>query len=370
GVWHMIKRKKNRLCLLLVVSAMITIKAEKVSANGIISAFYENKEQVIRPFYELDSIFQQSLLRGTGDVELLLKSDQGESVIIEKEVLFGIRRLHLNYAEEMYILDSATCYVVAMGLLSDDRSLNNTIKKVLLDKCTVEALKQNTVTIERNLAKSRLSDRGDSLLLLPRLRFDNEKKKEVLKLFPDTAYFPRALLGNKDAERKLIEAFESEKEFDRKADLAEKLGIVGTREAVITLAEALNSRVVKENEKEEKSLRLQVLLALSRVYPENQLFRRKLLYIKNFGDVGYARLIHSKARGGRLTMKKVGILRGNTEMTGSDSLKIEGYLDDVRDFLQKETGIAIRKEYTPLIYRKKFEPHVTRKRKRIQPKMP
>lgn len=94
----------------------------------------------------------------------------------------------------------------------------------------------------------------------------------------------RAALGDLDRERALIAAFRAEQDPAAKADQASDLGLVGTPAALVALGEAVRTPLVISSMSSRRSVRVAVLGALRRAFPEEP----SLVWERIRDDSGYA----------------------------------------------------------------------------------
>ncbi len=142
----------------------------------------------------------------------------------------------------------------------DRKSINKDIKK------GEKLLKNNYKEIEKRAIYDKL------YLLLP---MSQKEKKYLLDTIKIGALEYRARLGDKKAEKKLIDKFEEENNFRKKSALAKKLGIAGTKECAKALIRALYSPISdKERFKSPyvsggyTTIRVPIISALLRINPE------------------------------------------------------------------------------------------------------
>ncbi|MCL2645898.1 MAG: hypothetical protein FWD61_02710 [Phycisphaerales bacterium] len=82
-------------------------------------------------------------------------------------------------------------------------------------------------------------------------------------------------LGNTEVSRNAIDAYQNEKDPDKKAELAKRLGRIGDAACVATLAADMRTPVIYLKGGGLQSLRIDIIEALSEVYPNVSVLRRR-----------------------------------------------------------------------------------------------
>jgi len=125
----------------------------------------------------------------------------------------------------------------------------------------------------------------------------SEKEKSELLNRLEKKYIPQqylARLGDKEAEKSLIERFkkashyQAEGNSESKAHLAYLLGIAGTSNCAKALIEGLNSPIAdKRKDGNYRSIKIPIIKALGMIHPEEPFLRIDINFIEYKGDRAY-----------------------------------------------------------------------------------
>jgi len=128
----------------------------------------------------------------------------------------------------------------------------------------IEAVQKNVLSYEIELLGA-----TDSLWALEYIR----SNPRFMKSNPVSTRMAMARLGDGESEEYFLREFRVTKDPEKKAKLTEWLGYIGTPGAVIALASELRSpELVRFSGEGKQSLRVPVIKALHRIFPQNVLF--------------------------------------------------------------------------------------------------
>lgn len=185
------------------------------------------------------------------------------------------------------------------GFLEDRQVLEVVIAALKEKDAEARAFAVQTLTWhtrEKDLAQSASTIKGalgipaneDEFLLAGKLALDQQARSEALPAAPPIPQI-RARLGDEPAQARLIQHFQAETDYQAKARLARSLGYAGTRACAEALVEALRSDVSTKGHTDQRSIRLDVLLALGQIYQEETLLTRQARLLAENSDSTFDR---------------------------------------------------------------------------------
>ncbi len=227
----------------------------------------------------------------------------GRELSTKKESLFDYNTTFRSY----YIEDEILYYLCVLAFKDD--YLRYDIKDVLvkysredylkkyhkeIKDCILNIWKTTSSCVVENKKISRMLPYEKLYMLLPLSK--KEKKEFLNKIFKNNRplhYLAR--MGDKKAEKQLIEQFKKSMHYDKysdeldgKAFLAYKLGIAGSQACAEALVRDLNSPVMDEwGVSNYRSIRVPIIMALGRIHPEVPFLRMDITFIAAKGDRSY-----------------------------------------------------------------------------------
>lgn len=175
---------------------------------------------------------------------------------------------HQCYQDAGFIQERFAVEMAIVLLKSSDRRTREHAERVLSEECYQEDLAHFSSQIQTNLHRP-FSNEGWKLY--GKLPLD-ESGRDAAFMNAKMPVLVRARMGDRDTQRSFVESFARATNYLEKANLADCLGYVGTRECAEALARGLQTNVVLEGEFDRTSARWSILMALGQIYQRNPLF--------------------------------------------------------------------------------------------------
>ena len=183
-----------------------------------------------------------------------------------------------GYVEDVHVLE-----VVIGALKETDRDARDYAVETLAWHTRDKDLASFAKVIKKSLVSP---GSEDELLLLGRLPLDKDERREALAKASQLVPM-RIRLGDAGPQKELIESFKNETNYFEKARLARLLGYAGTHACAEALVDGLRSEVSTKGRYDDRSIRVDVLLALGQIYQDEMLFTRDARLLADNSDVTF-----------------------------------------------------------------------------------
>ena len=204
------------------------------------------------------------LLKLTG----LLSTDQKQGVL-RTVLMVGMQEDQKRWA----FSSAVAAYLVEVAMADDDKEVRNFAIRLL-----VENVPSSYITVHA-AALIKAADEGKMLSSLLLGKTGAVEAKRLLqpegklgKVGGDLAKAALARLGDADASKSFVDAYQKETDPVKKASLAKTLGYIGDAACVLALARDMRTPVVYNTGGAVKSLRVDIVAALSDVYHRETVF--------------------------------------------------------------------------------------------------
>ncbi len=232
----------------------------KALADSLIKAVQDHK-----PFPQ----WQKLIGREDVAVELrraLPKLDKkGQKNLLSKALSIGRR----NGSKRWEFSSAVTALLVEAAASCDDPSVREYAADLLVEQVPDQYLRVHTSTIIEAVRSGKI---GNALLLgktgAAEAKALLQKGGRLWKVSSHKAELALAKLGDTERAASFVRAFAKAKNASNKAQLAKSLGYIGDAACVLTLARDMRTSIIYDAGGVLKSLRLDIVAALSEVYPE------------------------------------------------------------------------------------------------------
>ncbi|MDG5816230.1 hypothetical protein QA601_14140 [Chitinispirillales bacterium ANBcel5] len=276
--------------LLLINSVWLSCNAQPTNPNG--EHLVENSpiHYIYQRRYELLELFDEPIFEKQSnppDLVDFIKENITtpfdnwieQSRAVEAKFTRSIRRLRATEGNQYSGITNNDIYVQIYASFLSQHSFSNNYARRLLRFTSYDIIRENAEVIFHHLKRSRVNDVPKSELLaltgatIPEIRdlLDNERLELPLHV--------KARVGDKEAEKALIEKYSQETEdFRKKRDLVYKLLFAGTDNTIRHVVSNFNEPIfsVTSSGCVSRSIRYEILIALRVYHPTEELIGEKL----------------------------------------------------------------------------------------------
>jgi hypothetical protein len=274
------------MAILVVVCGLSESHAADSTAQKLM---YENRSAYRSAIDELpgknnsESVWLKRYLENLDQKKI---SDSPED---RERALYGLIRVskHQRGKQERtgIIEDASTVAVLVAALRDESPPVRDAALNALTWETRLSDLRRYSSEIKSGLGSDLKSD---DLLLLARLPLSKEEQQNLssrYQLDPEV----RARLGDKSAELELVTLFKGATDYEAMRKLAHKLSYIGSDRCARALVEGLQSNVAFSSRYEDRSIRIEILLSLGRIFPDVRLFTTYAVALSDSNDAAFDR---------------------------------------------------------------------------------
>lgn len=252
---------------LVVVSCALPATGAEPTMKSLMQS---NRQHVLDTYPE----YFQSGSQSAEELELMLTGQGATEATAEdwrlalgRVVSLGMRE-HILGAKTGFVEDDKVLEMTVSALSSEDAETRELAAATLAMKARSEGLLQWKEVILNAIGAKRSEA---EILLLGKLD-PAPADRDALLLRADVPDEVRARLGDAAAEEKLVQAFRDSAEYHEMVGLARKLGYVGTPAVAQVLVDGLQSEVKSTGGIADRSVRIDILVALGAIHQDEALF--------------------------------------------------------------------------------------------------
>lgn len=214
-------------------------------------------------------------LTGREDVLPELRKLTGPLSTDQKQAVLGtVLSIGVQKDQKRWILSQAvTAYLVEVATSDADKEVRSYAANLLVERVPSPYIAVHAAAI----IKAAEEGKTMSILLLGKTGAAEAKRLlqpegKLGKVGGDLAKAALARLGDAAASKDFVDTYQLEKDPVKKADLAKTLGYIGDAACVLALARDMRTPVIYETGGVVKSLRVDIVEALSDAYPNESVF--------------------------------------------------------------------------------------------------
>ncbi|MFP4014921.1 MAG: hypothetical protein ACLFVQ_12600 [Chitinispirillaceae bacterium] len=277
---------RNLSIKLLILAFLINAKSfAEYSDSQFFEYFCDNIPQIKRWANETEPTYykRRSNFPGMHTFKVLNENKCHKNISLGNIVTDLRNFLFTVDLKERFVSDTVIALLFAKGLNLNDEKAAKLSLRFCMEYIHPQVLKSYSRIFRDNFNKSKFFYLNDSLDFLPLLELEAEDKINLLKK-AGTNHLARAMLGDTLSEDTLVMSFKKSTTFQEKEYWAEKLGYLKGRKVVLALLSEISSSVTKKTKMKFVSIRLPILLALERIYPDLTFFDSSWHVLKTYGD--------------------------------------------------------------------------------------
>jgi HEAT repeat protein len=278
------------MCLVAVILSLICgVKESRATETGMQKLIYNNQSAFSRANDEMGG---KGNSEGVWLNRFLQKLDsKGTNVTTDdwERALHGLVRIgkhkDVPLGNTGFIQDAVTVEVLAAALKHESRP----VREIAVRSLTWETRQSDLERYSKEIKSGLGADlKSDDVLLLARLPLGADEKRALLSR-PRLSAEVRARLGDSASEQEIIRSFEAESDYQSKRKLARQLAYIGTDNCTRALVTALQSPVASYGRYEDRSIRIDILLSLGKIFPSQDIFTNYAIFLSENSDAIFDR---------------------------------------------------------------------------------
>jgi hypothetical protein len=248
-----------------------------------------------RKMFERDEGAQGYLFR-----QICREGNDSSKIIYENidpiQIIYGMDGIFFNQfmVFQKFVKDTGIASIMIECLAVNDKYAARQAAKFCCLYLHPNLLEYYSERIHQKINHFPMLSSVDSLKYIP-LLFPNAIKNKTVQMKSVYSTIGKIIAGDSLIIDSLILQFKSEREFNKKSDIAMTLGYLDTKKCLLALFSEMNSDVhLTQKSGARTSIRLPILQSISRYYPDDTLFNKYLAIFERHGDPLYMLVMQNK----------------------------------------------------------------------------